>query len=104
MGLIITERGFELFATVTWNDPAAGDFLESSASRSLPLFKKILNSHQFQFVRIFVKETFGFELTNQARRTDLGDAGCHRQFRSIANLSPRSAQELRLDVLSQDNF
>src|SRR5581483_4196647 len=74
----------------------------SSAFCSLPLFKQILDSDQFELVCISVQETLGFELTHEARRTDLGNAGCQSQFGCVAKLSPRSAQEPRLDVLGQD--
>src|SRR5260370_7363035 len=98
MGLIIMERGFELFATVTWNDPAAGDFLESSASRSLPLFKKILNSHQLQLVCIAVEEALGFELTHETRGADLGNAGCQGQLGATVNPQTRSPHQSMFDV------
>ena len=104
MGLIITERGFELFRTVTGNDPAAGDFLEGSAFRSLPLFKKILNSHQLQLVCILVEEALGLELTHETRGADLGNAGCQCQLGGIVNLQPGSAQEPRFDVLREKHL
>src|SRR5580692_9473024 len=89
---------------MTGNNPAAGDFLEGSAVRSLPLFKKILNSHQLQLVCILVKEALGFELTHETRGADLGNAGCQGQLGGIVNLQPGSAQEPRFDVLREKHL